>query len=393
MSFSRGSVVRPAILVAATAVLTGFAGALIAACGPFSDVDGGAMCPLVEEIFYLGITTGTTPATYDPAGEVNRLQMAAFLSRTVDTVIHRGSRRAALGQFWTPRDPAPLSLTTVKGGPEGLQSDGADVWVANHGGNDSVSRVRASDGRLLETWTGSNGGSSVLIAMGKVFTAGWGPTGGRLYQIDPTEPAGTVTRVVSSGLGDAAGAIAFDGSRIWAAAYGPAKVFSVTPGPAIPWTVAEGTATFVDLRGLTWDGTNLWATDYAQGTLHRLDSAGAVLQTVTVQSKPLFPLFDGANVLVPNSDSGSISIVRAATGALLATVTGNGLWVPMNLAFDGERVLVVNGMLDRVSLFRAADFAPLGFFYLPQDSRPWGVCSDGVSFWISLNWMSSIARF
>jgi hypothetical protein len=49
----------------------------------------------------LGITTGTTPTTYDPTGTVNRLQMAAFLSRTVDGVSKRGGRWAALNQFWT----------------------------------------------------------------------------------------------------------------------------------------------------------------------------------------------------------------------------------------------------------------------------------------------------
>jgi hypothetical protein len=34
----------------------------------------------VLEVFYLGITTGTSPTTYDPASNVSRLQMAAFLS-------------------------------------------------------------------------------------------------------------------------------------------------------------------------------------------------------------------------------------------------------------------------------------------------------------------------
>jgi hypothetical protein len=55
--------------------------ALLGACGPFSDVAADSFCPFVLEIFYIGITTGTTPATYEPAGNVSRLQMAAFLSR------------------------------------------------------------------------------------------------------------------------------------------------------------------------------------------------------------------------------------------------------------------------------------------------------------------------
>src|SRR6266545_3304462 len=85
----------------AAAVLGGASSAVLGLCGPFTDVAADSFCPLVLEIFYLGITTGTTPTTYDPSSSVSRLQMAAFLSRTVDRVAARGSRRAALNQFWT----------------------------------------------------------------------------------------------------------------------------------------------------------------------------------------------------------------------------------------------------------------------------------------------------
>src|ERR1700756_1900947 len=87
------------IAVIAT-ILRGAGSALLGVCGPFTDVAADAFCPFVLEIFYLGITTGTTPTTYDPASNVTRLQMAAFLSRTVDGVLRRGRRRAALDQVW-----------------------------------------------------------------------------------------------------------------------------------------------------------------------------------------------------------------------------------------------------------------------------------------------------
>src|SRR5215813_4819626 len=90
------------------ALLAGSAGALIGACGPFTDVAADVFCPFVLEIFYLGITTGTTATTYDPTSPVSRLQMAAFLSRTVDRTLQRAGRRAALGQFWTPQNASVL---------------------------------------------------------------------------------------------------------------------------------------------------------------------------------------------------------------------------------------------------------------------------------------------
>src|SRR5580765_7760741 len=155
------------LLLAASAILFGGAGALLGTCGLFTDVAADSFCPFVLEIFYLGITTGTTPTTYDSAGNVTRLQMAAFLSRTVDGALKRGGRRAALDQFWTTKGASTLATTTVGTTPWEVRSDGADLWVANLGSN-TVSRVRASDGKLLETWTGAASAEGVLVAMGRV---------------------------------------------------------------------------------------------------------------------------------------------------------------------------------------------------------------------------------
>src|SRR5215813_3387075 len=137
---------------AAAALAAGGGGALLGTCGPFTDTANDVFCPFVLEVFYMGITTGTTATTFDPAGNVTRLQMATFLSRTVDATLKRGSRRAAMKRFWTLQNPTLLGLTTVAAAPHGVDSDGADVWVAGTSAG-AVSRVRGSDGRLLETWT------------------------------------------------------------------------------------------------------------------------------------------------------------------------------------------------------------------------------------------------
>ena len=156
----------------AAAILSGAGSALLGICGPFTDVTDATFCPFVLEIFTLGITTGTTPTTYDPTSPVSRLQMAAFLSRSVDGVLKRGSRRAALDQFWTTQNSTVLALTTVGLGPNLVKSDGADVWVANVGDN-TVSRVRASDGKLLETWTGATSAYGIRGAMGRILVTGF----------------------------------------------------------------------------------------------------------------------------------------------------------------------------------------------------------------------------
>src|SRR6185295_12971613 len=74
------------LVLAAGAFIVGAGSAMLGVCGPFTDFTDAGFCPFVLEIFYLGITTGTTPTTYDPTSSVSRLQMAAFLSRSVDGV-------------------------------------------------------------------------------------------------------------------------------------------------------------------------------------------------------------------------------------------------------------------------------------------------------------------
>jgi S-layer homology domain len=362
-------------------------------CGVFSDVSP-AICPYVLEVYYLGITSGTSATTFSPGNPMTRGQAAVFVSKTFDQVVTRSSRRAALDQWWTttPHWDIGLGLTTVENDPEGVQCDGTDVWIANTG-SQTVCRVRASDGTLLGTWTGARDASGVLVAMGRVLITGLSSPTGFLYMIDPTQPAGVV-ETVATGLPTSPLGIAFDGSRVWTANL-DGSVSIITPSASSPWPVATLTTGFVEPAGAVFDGSNIWVTDAGAGTLLKLDTNGAVLQTVPVGTLPVAPAFDGANIWVPNSGSSSVSVVRVSTGLVLATLTGNGLTNPFTAAFDGERILVTNratrSFAGGISLFKAADFSPLGSFAAPYD--PFGVGSDGINFWISFNGTGKLGRF
>jgi hypothetical protein len=137
----------------------------------------------------------------------------------------------------------------------------------------------------------------------------------------------------------------------------------------------------------------MWVTDITPGTLLKLDAAGAILKTVTVGNSPRFPVFDGTNIWVPNATSNSISVVRASSGVVLSTLTGNGQNEPNAAAFDGGRVLVTNVTGSTVSLWKAADLSPLGSFSTGGASLPYGACSDGTNFWITLQNSSQLAKF
>src|SRR5262249_53061307 len=142
-----------------------------------------------------------------------------------------------------------------------------------------------------------------------------------------------------------------------------------------------------------YDGSNVWITDQTGGTLVKLDGNAAILQTVTVGALPGVPVYDGTSIWVPNANTNTISVVRASTGAVLATLTGNGLEAPEFTAYDGQRVLICSGSGDTVSLWKAADLTPLGSYGTGVDTYPNGACSDGVNFWITYGAEDRLARF
>jgi DNA-binding beta-propeller fold protein YncE len=358
---------------------------------PFTDIQGNAFFCQIASAYFSGLTNGTSATTYSPTAPVAREQMAAFVSRTLDQSVKRGSKRAALDQWWTPQVPEALGTTTVGNQPQAVKTDGDLVWVANFLGN-SVSCVQASDGKLLKTYTGVTKPRALLIARGMIYVAGDEPTG-KLYSIDPTSVNQTTVTFVEN-IGSNPIALAYDGEHIWCSNFGgnlyrigfdpdPA-VTTRDPGLGIP-------------TGLIYDGSELWVIDQGSNKLKRLGSGGTlVAQEVSVGGSAQQPVFDGTNIWVPNFNDDTITVIRASTGAVLATLSGNGLNGPGQAAFDGERILVVNKDGHSVSLWKATDLTPLGSISTGATgggSSPAAVCSDGLNFWITLSSYDKLARF
>jgi hypothetical protein len=403
MKMKQAQKVRGLLLLALIIGLTGLSNQIKADTGncggvtitlPFNDVMASPFFCQIAAAYFSGLTNGTGDGTtYSPTQTVTREQMAAFISRTMDQSLKRGSQRAVAKKWWTPQTVGSLTLTTVGSNPRSVEFDGTDLWVADPTSN-IVSRIRPSDGKLLETWTGATGAFAIACAMGKVFIIG-ATTQGSLDMIDPTQPAGAVTTLTTS-LGASPRTIAFDGSRIWTAAGG--SIFIVSLNPTSVTTVTTG---FSNPLSLLYDGANIWVTEATAGTLLKLDANGGILQTINVGSNPQYPVFDGTNIWVPIVSSNSMTVVRAkdangnslANAFVLATLAGNGLNEPLTAAFDGERILVANGSGNSVSLWKAADLTPLGTFSTGASTGPFGACSDGLNFWITLRNTAKLARF
>jgi hypothetical protein len=361
---------------------------------PFNDVMASPFFCQIAAAYFSGLTNGTGDGTtYSPTQTVTREQMAAFITRTMDQSLKRGSQRAVTKKWWTPQNQGGLALTDVGDSPRFLEFDGTDLWVPNTNSG-TINRVRPSDGKVIETWTGATSTTAVLCAMGKIFATGQ-TIPSRLYMIDPTQPAGAVTTLTNS-LPDRPIAMAFDGERIWFTDLDSVSIVTLNPLTVTP--ISTG---FNRLAGILYDGANIWVADEGADTLLKLNSDGSIAQTVNVGDKPRLPVFDGTNIWVPNEDSNSLSVVRVKDAAgnpltnpfVLATLTGNGLLAPLTTAFDGERILVASALSNSFSIWKAADLTPLGSVSTGPASIPIGACSDGLNFWITLNNLDKLARF
>jgi DNA-binding beta-propeller fold protein YncE len=357
---------------------------------PFTDVQGNIFFCQIAEAYFSGLTAGTSATTYGPGAAVPREQMAAFVTRTLDQSLKRGSRRAALDQWWTPQIPEALGRTAVGDNPLSVKADGEYIWVANFSGN-SVSCVRASDGKLIKSYTGVTKPRALVVARGKVYVAGDEPNG-KLYSIDPTTGQSTVTLVADIGSNPVA--MAFDGEFIWCSNFaGNLHRIEFDPDPVV---VTQDPGLIIP-TGLVYDGSNLWVVDQQSGKIKKLNGGGSsVLQEVSVGGLARHPIFDGTNIWVPNSNDDTVTVIRASNGTVLATLSGNGLNNPQQAAFDGERILVVNKDGNSVSLWKATDLSPLGNFSTGTTSggsSPAAVCSDGLNFWIALSNYDKLAKF
>ena len=393
MTLNRSILVRALLLISVMANLTILSRTIQADTGtcngqsltlPFTDVPGSNIffCSIAQA-FFTGLTAGTSATTYSPGEVVTREQMAAFITRTQDSALKRGSRRAAVGQWFTPQNVGTLNSTPVGDSPRFNCSDGEDIWVPNLIG-ESVTRVHASDGRVLGTWTGATDAYNTIAAAGFIYVTGR-QNPGKIYRINPVAAPGAVN-VVENNLGANPVSITYDGLNLWTAnlGTGSAGTGSITRYNIVTDTETTFAVGFNQPAGIVFDGTHLWVVDAGDDALYRVNPAdGTILETLamgTIGTDTRIPVFDGANIWVPVDSA--LKVVSTSTPArLMATLTtlltGNNKAV----AFDGERILVSKST--SVSLWKASSLTHLGNLSLGPDRLPFGICSDGLHFWIT----------
>jgi YVTN family beta-propeller protein len=147
--------------------------------------------------------------------------------------------------------------------------------------------------------------------------------------------------------------------------------------PARGQTANVGTTPVVD----AFDGTNIWVSNFAAGTLSKIVVAtGAVTTPTTGLSFPGAIAFDGTNLWVTNAGSNTVSEVRPSDGAILHTVSG--LSDPVRVAFDGTKVWVTNYTANTVSRINPTG-TPAVDATTTVGTNPYGIAFDGTHLWVA----------
>src|SRR5262249_36090279 len=153
-------------------------------------------CPYILELYYLGVTAGTSATTFSPDDPLTRGQGAVFVAKGLNQALARSSRRAALGQWWNSSSVDRLGSMPLPDSPGLIAADGQDLWCA--AGN-AVLRISASDAHVLETWDIPTA-YGVQVAMGRIFVTSGDNTS--LFMIDPSQapqPPPVVTSQLTTG--------------------------------------------------------------------------------------------------------------------------------------------------------------------------------------------------
>jgi hypothetical protein len=266
------------------------------------------------------------------------------------------------------------------GQSEDMAFDGTSIWVVNNGPISSVQRLAVgNNGAAPETFTlptGSGARSPVYDGQNMwVFTAddpqvykfdlsgklletvsflamstaekgvfdgeflwaeGWSSSLGS-YVIEKISVA--TNKSVSATLIDVDGAMAFDGRYVWIAGVGLLK-----------WDPKTSTVVWEDptfqgpcgTKGITFDGTHLWATSYMTENVYKIDPNTNEVKAVKVGcgSGARGDAFDGSNLWVVCVDNSTVIKVDVKTEQIVGQVAFPFEAGLHDAAFDGRYMWV-----------------------------------------------------
>jgi YVTN family beta-propeller protein len=250
--------------------------------------------------------------------------------------------------------PAPVAY---RSNAVAISPDGSTLYVALSRG---VTAVGAQDD--IVAIARATGVVSAPLRLGSNLTSGLAvsPDGAHVYATLGNSPSQinvinaatlTIERTISAPSQPRTVLVSPDGSRLYvghltspAASASPIRVYDAATGAQLPDIATSGTAPTTTTAGtaLSGDGTTLYVTHNAAGTLDIIDVATGAVTTVSVGAVPravaLTP--DGTRAYV--ATSGGVVIVDLATNTVATTLTAGTTPVDVTISPDGRFAWVMN---------------------------------------------------
>lgn len=134
--------------------------------------------------------------------------------------------------------------------------------------------------------------------------------------------------------------------------------------------------------GAAFDGANMWIANSQSGTVTKLRAGdGAALGTFGVGGTPSWMTFDGAIMWVNNGSS--LVKLRASDGEQLGSFNVGPS--PQQMAFDGDSIWVVLFAFPQGSLAKVRHRDGVVLATVPLSFPPEGIAFDGTDIWVTGN--------
>jgi len=256
-------------------------------------------------------------------------------------------------QEFNANDGRPLRTITDSvelANPENLIFDGQNIWVSNSSVNRGMlTKVRASDGVVLRTYTVGSGPYGMVFDGASVWVANY--KSNNLSKVNVR--TGQVTndiRLDGCHLPDALG---FDGSHIWVNCGDDKAVQELDLNGVFLHTVKVDSHPY----SFAFDGSNMWVVNVTGNSVTKISamptqpcpSPPCVVGSYSVGAHPQGVVFDSKYIWVSNRYENSLTKLSASDGRFVETITG--LSSPGLMAFGGGNIWVTEAPADRVSKF------------------------------------------
>ncbi len=275
----------------------------------------------------------------------------------------------------------PENTSNVGSSPRGLAFDGTNIWVVNNAVNGTVTKLRASDGSVIGTYSVGTSPNGIAFDGTNIWVTNFSSHNVTKLRASDGSFVGTYP------VGNSPNGIAFDGTHIWVANQGSSN--NVTKLRASDGSLVGTYPVGSNPRGIAFDGTNIWVVNYLSGNVTKLRASdGSLVGTYPVGSLPPSIAFDGTYIWVANSGSGNVTTLRASDGSLVGTYPVGS--APMGVAFDGTHIWVTNFNSNNVTKLRTSNGSVIGTY--PVGSGPSGIAFDGTNMWVANGGNGTVTR-